>query len=103
MGESGMAHAGKIVDAQQAAELEKSGDHLFFGFEDAAKIDRFLKSIVSQSAAMYEGTWVVSDDSDAHLDKSILHMAFGSSSSDEHGPLSTSKGRVRTFISKINL
>ncbi len=51
---------------------------------------------------MYEGSWAVNSEEDAYQKGNILHQAFGS----QEGPLgeiTTTKGRVRTFISRINL
>jgi len=57
-----MAHASHIATKEEAKELEASGEHVFYSFEDVPKIEKFLKAMVTQTAVIYEGTWTVSDD-----------------------------------------
>lgn len=51
---------------------------------------------------MYEGDWFVDDKSDAADPSKILNMAFGSDSA-ESGLMTTTEGRVRSFINRIDL
>ena len=99
-----VATAGHLVNATEAARLEKDGKHVFFDIADAPKIQRFFKSIVKSGTTMYEGTWVVPDEADEVDPEGMLQAAFASDEVDEFGVQgATTKGRVRTFINRVNL
>ena len=90
------------MNMTEAEALAQSGEHRFFKLDDVPKIEKYFQSIASQASVMYEGSWVVNDEKDAYDTGNILHMAFGSKSGPL-GDITTTKGRVRTFISRINL
>ena len=42
-----MAHAGKIVNATEAARLSAEGEHVFVNMADIPKIEKYMHSIAS--------------------------------------------------------
>lgn len=74
--QSGMAQAGKIVNATEA--MKPGQTNVYSHPIDLPKIERFFDKIVNfpDTSAMYEGTWLVDDDDD-HEANGLLRLAFG--------------------------
>ena len=81
---------------------EKTTPH--FKLEDIPRIEKFFRSIVPSSSALYEGTWMASSD-DAYDPRGVLFKTFADDGDlgDEDPDLSLVTGHVRTFLYKQNL
>ena len=101
--EKAMAIAGHIVSAEEAEILEKTSDKVFYNLADAANIEHFMISLVASKSAIFEGTWSVDDEQEAHRKGNILDIGFENNQKDEHGAGSTKSGKVRTFFMRSNL
>ena len=97
--EVGFAHAGKIVNSTDVVE----GDHVFFNLADVPKIDKYFRSIVPAASSLYEGSWLVGNEFDAHDENGTLQQAFGAENSDQDGEMAVTHGRVRSFIYRSKL
>ena len=76
---------------------------MFYSQEDVLFIDHFMRKMSAATSVMYEGTWIVSDESEAHRENTILNYAFNQKFEDEDGLRSTSTGKIRTFFTRSNV
>ena len=88
------------MNKTEAAELEKKGEHVFYHPEDVPFIESFMRRIAAQTSVIYEGSWTVDDDYEAHRDDSILNLAFNN---DDQGTSPTTSGKLRTFFTRSNV
>ena len=72
----GFPVANRIVNATEAAALEKTGQHVFYNFDDIPKIARFMNRMVPSSQNLYLGHWEVQDHEEANRSGNILELAF---------------------------
>ena len=84
-----------------ATELDPN--KVYLNVEDIRRIEKFYRSIVPVASAMYEGTWLVPDETEAHDKLMLLNQAFGADHEDAEGTYSTNKGRMRAFMYRQSL